>query len=260
MRPDRCPSCAAAVRKDADWCTLCYTDLRPAPAPVQRAPYPQPSAPPAYAAPAAAPATADALHAPYEHVLAAVYGGPAPQTGFVGAPPPPPIAPAAPADKSVGWPCSQCGELNDFERLSCSVCMAAFGAGLGVSAPVVDRKRVMMYAIGFAACFLVMMAAVTFALTKQPTDISPPSVPEVTEPAVVRAPVEEPAPQPALDPAVPGQIAVPGQTAVPGQQLPGQQLPGQEQQSVPGLQQPPAEQIPPGGVVVSPTPLGTAPQ
>lgn len=25
----RCPTCAAHVRADADWCTLCYTDLRP---------------------------------------------------------------------------------------------------------------------------------------------------------------------------------------------------------------------------------------
>ena len=28
----RCPRCAAHVRVGADWCTLCYTDLRPAPA------------------------------------------------------------------------------------------------------------------------------------------------------------------------------------------------------------------------------------
>ncbi|MGI8537277.1 MAG: hypothetical protein ACR2K2_12480 [Mycobacteriales bacterium] len=28
----RCPSCAAAVRPEAPWCTLCYTDLREEPA------------------------------------------------------------------------------------------------------------------------------------------------------------------------------------------------------------------------------------
>lgn len=33
--PPRCPACAAAVRPDAPWCTLCWLDLRaPAPAPV----------------------------------------------------------------------------------------------------------------------------------------------------------------------------------------------------------------------------------
>ena len=30
----RCPQCAAHVRAGSDWCTLCYADLRPAPAPV----------------------------------------------------------------------------------------------------------------------------------------------------------------------------------------------------------------------------------
>lgn len=29
----RCPACGAALRQDAPWCTLCYADLRPAPAP-----------------------------------------------------------------------------------------------------------------------------------------------------------------------------------------------------------------------------------
>lgn len=29
----RCPQCSAHVRAGSDWCTLCYADLRPAPAP-----------------------------------------------------------------------------------------------------------------------------------------------------------------------------------------------------------------------------------
>ena len=29
----RCPQCAAHVRAGSEWCTLCYADLRPAPAP-----------------------------------------------------------------------------------------------------------------------------------------------------------------------------------------------------------------------------------
>ena len=34
----RCPQCAAHVRSGSDWCTLCYADLRPAPAPAAPAP------------------------------------------------------------------------------------------------------------------------------------------------------------------------------------------------------------------------------
>ena len=30
---DRCPQCRGLVRQDAQWCTQCWTDLRPAPAP-----------------------------------------------------------------------------------------------------------------------------------------------------------------------------------------------------------------------------------
>lgn len=35
----RCPGCSAAVRPDAQWCSLCYRDLRPAPAPAPAASY-----------------------------------------------------------------------------------------------------------------------------------------------------------------------------------------------------------------------------
>ena len=33
MEEPRCPRCAALVRPEAPWCTLCYADLRPAPEP-----------------------------------------------------------------------------------------------------------------------------------------------------------------------------------------------------------------------------------
>lgn len=36
----QCPRCGAPVRGHADWCTLCYTDLRPAPEPE---PQPEPA-------------------------------------------------------------------------------------------------------------------------------------------------------------------------------------------------------------------------
>lgn len=44
----RCPRCLAFVRAGSDWCTLCYTDLRPAPPtpePARSAPEPAESAP-----------------------------------------------------------------------------------------------------------------------------------------------------------------------------------------------------------------------
>lgn len=40
----RCPTCAAHVPAGASWCTLCYADLRPAPA-AAPAPCPEPAAP-----------------------------------------------------------------------------------------------------------------------------------------------------------------------------------------------------------------------
>lgn len=51
----RCPRCGAHVRQDADWCTLCYADLRPAP--------PEPEPEPTAAVPPHDPLT-DPLPAP----------------------------------------------------------------------------------------------------------------------------------------------------------------------------------------------------
>lgn len=53
---DTCPHCGAVVRPDAPWCTLCLTDLRPAPAPVPE-PVPEP-VPVAVAAPVPEPVPA----------------------------------------------------------------------------------------------------------------------------------------------------------------------------------------------------------
>ena len=254
MGLERCPACAASVRKDADWCTLCYADLRPAPAPVQRAPYPQPSAPPAYAA-AAAPTTADALHAPYEHVLAAVYGGGALQPN---APDAVAVTPV-PVAKPVGWPCSQCGELNDFERMTCSVCMTAFGATLRSGNQVFERKKIMLYAGAAAAVVLLLMAVLTFALTKaSPTEVpadGPAVITETDNSQQFAPPVEEPLAPAVVDvaPPQPGQPLQPGTPELlqpgqpPGQPAPLQ--PGQVASAQPG-------QVAPGGLPPS-APLTT---
>ncbi|MEO6713174.1 MAG: hypothetical protein ABIM89_07065 [Mycobacteriales bacterium] len=197
MGLDRCPSCAAAVRPGSDWCTLCYADVRPPPPPVARAPYPRPSAPPPYHS---APAPADALHAPYEHVLAAVYGGdaPAPPAAAFGPP-----AVTQPPAKPVGWPCTGCGELNGFERATCSVCLAPFGAALRTDVPVIDRKKMMAYAIGAAVAFLALVALVTFLTSKAPSTDQPEVLPEPPVSSTRLGPT----------PSVVGQL--PGQTGVP---------------------------------------------
>ena len=40
----RCPRCSAHVRTGSDWCTLCYTDLRPPPPVVAAVEAPEPAA------------------------------------------------------------------------------------------------------------------------------------------------------------------------------------------------------------------------
>ena len=73
---DRCPRCSAHVRAGSGWCTLCYTDLRPAPpepATVAAAVSPLPATPdPVVAAPPAAPSSGGrgthARRAPDAHV------------------------------------------------------------------------------------------------------------------------------------------------------------------------------------------------
>jgi hypothetical protein len=85
---EHCPHCRGAVRPGAPWCTQCWTDLRPAPAPV---------VPPAVEPPPPAAA-------------------PGPQPG--------PVAPG-PVD-GAGWPCSTCGAVNAFELDACAACGAGF--------------------------------------------------------------------------------------------------------------------------------------
>jgi hypothetical protein len=243
MDLDRCPKCAAAVRKDADWCTLCYADLRPAPAP----PPVIPAAPVAAPAPITAPSPTNHLDAPYERVLAAVYAGDSvPQIPVEAATAP---EPASEPGKASGWPCTGCGELNSFDTANCGVCMSPFGAQLRGVVPTVDRQRMRTMAIGAAAIFLLLVAALTYVTTKRPpedagtnvtvTDVTPADEPRDQAP-VEQAPAQQMPGQPLqpgqavpaqpLQPgqAVPGQAAVPGQPSIPGQPLdPAQPVPGQ---------------------------------
>jgi hypothetical protein len=202
-------------------------------------PYPQPSAAPAYQPATAQPAVtapADALHAPYEHVLAAVYGE-APSPSATPSPATPsaadPTAETVTLAKAVGWPCSKCGELNDFERAVCAVCMSPFGADLRGEIPQVDRRRIIIIGIAAVLSFLCFVAAITFASTKAPKGDGSKGTPvlpaqQLSDSTQQDAPVDPgfpvgpAAPSPSAVPgygSLPSQPVIPGATYVPGQNL-----------------------------------------
>jgi RNA polymerase subunit RPABC4/transcription elongation factor Spt4 len=108
----RCPQCGALVRAGSQWCTLCFADLRPAPAPVAAA-----VLEPSYAAVAAGSSgRIDHPTAPLSALEAA-----APADGIE--------LPADPDAKAVGWPCTSCGEVVSFDETQCPTCGTAFLAG-----------------------------------------------------------------------------------------------------------------------------------
>lgn len=156
---DRCPQCSATVRPDADWCTLCYADLRPAPPPA-----PEPAPEPVAAMPAHVMAAAvanaglsapgfDALSAPLDVV-----------TGL-GAP-----AAAEPTAVAGFWPCLRCRAANSMERDVCKDCGLPFGSGLGekpVELPGTRKSRnLMAFAIVGVVVFIVGL--VSLLLTSPP--------------------------------------------------------------------------------------------
>jgi hypothetical protein len=99
--PTACPSCGASLRPDAPWCTLCYADLRPKPAPE--------SAP----EPAREPEPVAAVEAPKA--------------------PPRPV----PGDEPT-WPCTTCGGVNAMERSTCASCGAGFLAAAKDDGPLLE--------------------------------------------------------------------------------------------------------------------------
>lgn len=115
----RCPRCAAFVRPGSQWCTLCYADLRPAPA---IEPHSEPAA---YAEP---PARGDAVPNPPSHALDPLTA----PLALLDREPAAPDAPragkhAAPADEAEsGWPCAACGATAPFDEVSCPSCGAGF--------------------------------------------------------------------------------------------------------------------------------------
>lgn len=143
MATDRCPGCGASVRAGDPWCTLCWTDLRPAPPPPPPAPAPAPVAPPG-SVPVGQLAVVDPLTAPLPVLLGE--------------------APAA--AQSPTWPCVECGEPNAIELDACRVCTTPFGGRLTrLDDPKGERRRRLLMAIGVVMTFLVVLAVMTFAMT-----------------------------------------------------------------------------------------------
>lgn len=108
----RCPSCAATVRAGSPWCTLCYADLRPKPAP---------EPPPVLQAPPAASYGTPAL----DPLLAPAPTAAGPTAGTSGA--------GTTAGASAGtsgavptWPCTTCGAANAITLPACASCGAGF--------------------------------------------------------------------------------------------------------------------------------------
>jgi Double zinc ribbon len=141
---DRCPGCAAVVRPGAPWCTLCFTDLRPAPA--------QPEEPTQPLRPTIAgrdPASAS---------LALLERGDDDSD-----------APAVVA----GWPCLRCGEQVGIDLEQCPVCGAGFmqlsserdPLGLGrFGGSSIDKKTQFFIMVGGAGLICLGILAILFVL------------------------------------------------------------------------------------------------
>jgi hypothetical protein len=158
LAAQRCPACGARLAPAAEWCSLCYADLRPAPAP------------PATAASRPAPGR-EALPAP----RSATGSPPATATdqATAGAPPASPSASAAsPLATGIArptWPCAGCGASVDVDLDACLACGTPFlgalrNSAVGIDLPVVgnlgrfsDRSRVVL---GAAAGLLIAFVLV----------------------------------------------------------------------------------------------------
>ena len=162
----RCPACNAALRADAQWCSLCHHDLRPAPA-----------APPVQVPPPSQPVygETDPLTAPLLDLVLP----PVPQAAAVVPEPSPAPESAAPVQSALQeWPCTSCGSRNPFSMTICSVCgsrfLAAASEELSLVVPGVgdlqklSRGQRIAVAGGFLALILVPLAALTFFLTSEP--------------------------------------------------------------------------------------------
>jgi hypothetical protein len=151
---ERCPACGARLAPAAQWCGLCYTDLRPAPVPAPAAP----AQPASEAVPARRPAAAPPVDP-------AIGAEPTVSTNI-----PTAVQPTAAGVTRPTWPCSSCGASVDVELDACSACGAPFLSALrhsssGIELPVIgnlgrfsDRSRVVLgAAAGLLIAFILVV-------------------------------------------------------------------------------------------------------
>lgn len=179
MSDVRCRACGAAVPAAAQWCSLCFADLRePVPVPVPTSePEPEPvpvgvgAAPVAAVAPAAGPAaTAAARAAAADALLGAPAAALVSADGEVGSAGEPGAEDAA---RAVTWPCLRCGEAVPIALDACPSCGSGFLSGasseLAVRLPVVgdigklSRSQRLLAGLGVSLLvmvFLVLLATI----------------------------------------------------------------------------------------------------
>jgi hypothetical protein len=156
-QPDiRCPHCGALLRAGAEWCTLCYADLRPKPEPE---PVAVSSREPSYAAGATPGGADDSLTAPLSPLEAAALAI-AHQTAAV--------TEADSADAPVGWPCTGCEAVVSFDDDACPTCGTRFLDGARGEPDLLDRigpgglpvsTQSLIIAGGAAALIAIIVAA-----------------------------------------------------------------------------------------------------
>jgi hypothetical protein len=168
MSDVRCRACGAAVPSEAQWCSLCFADLRE-PAPVrERVSVPAAPADAEGLEQAAAPARNDAR--PDPDVLLGLSEAPA-AAATADAEPSSDVPFGTPAGPEIEWPCLRCGAQVLMSLDACPSCGAGFLAGATGSTstrlPLVGDvgrfSRNQRVALGFGLAILVMIVLVLLA-------------------------------------------------------------------------------------------------
>jgi hypothetical protein len=160
-RAAACPACGSALHADAQWCSLCYHDLRPAPAPAPEPPTP--------AYDGLDPLTAPLLDLVLPPVPQVVEPAPA-----AAAP-----APREPVEQGpLSWPCSRCAVPNPMTSHVCGTCGSPFLATAKETVSLVvpgigdithlSRGQRLAAAAAVLAAVLIPLALITFLMTPAP--------------------------------------------------------------------------------------------
>lgn len=167
MSDGRCRACGAAVPSEAQWCSLCFVDLRePTPA-RERVSVPAARS----AAEAPAPAAATALTNGARPDPDALLGLPAPAEVSVPTEAAEDTSTEAGAPEEAKWPCLRCGEQVPISFDACHACGAGFLAGstatpsarLPIVGDIGRLSRSQRLALGFGVSILVVVLLVLLA-------------------------------------------------------------------------------------------------